>query len=105
MDEFEEESFQSEVYDPETKRALCDIFIAQCDFSCSITELLDIIYPDQVNSNGGTSTSSTIFDKLVEIHTGLSIWHTEFITCAGYATFSPNPSAKLFSSLVSMYYQ
>lgn len=106
LDDFEKEISHSEVYDYGTKKALCSIFIAQCDFSRVATELLTTVYPERTNSNKGDIPGNrSIFEEMMQLQLGLSAWYLEFTTCTEFAGHHGHPSAKLFSSLVSMYYQ
>ncbi|KAJ6006667.1 hypothetical protein N7451_004611 [Penicillium sp. IBT 35674x] len=109
LDDFEKELRDSEVYDYETKRALCSIFIAQCGFSRVATDILNTVYPEQANSNKGNfSENPIIFEDMMRLQLGISTWYFEFTTRTEYtgeAGDHAHPSARLFSSLVSMYYQ
>lgn len=106
LDDFEQETSHSEAYDYETKKALASIFIAQCDFSHLATDLLTMVYPEQANSKKGDfGQAHIIFQEMMEIQLNLSTWYFEFTTCTGYAGYDVHPSARLFSSLLSMYYQ
>ncbi|KAJ5212821.1 uncharacterized protein N7498_004467 [Penicillium cinerascens] len=106
LDDFEKEISHSEVYDYKTKKALCSIFIAQCDFSRVATDLLTTVYPERTNSTKGDfAENHVIFEEMMQLQLGLSAWYFEFTTCTEYGGDYAHPSARLFLSLVSMYYQ
>lgn len=104
--DFEDEMSQSEAYGYDTKKALASIFLAQCDFSHVATDLLTLVYPEQPSSKKGDFRQAHImFQEMMDIQLKLSAWYLEFATYTGGDGYNVHYSSRLFSSLLSMYYQ
>lgn len=98
----------SEVYNPETQRALIKIIIAQCELAVEMTDVITFLYPSESNLPA-TSFSNEDFDQVTKLisklQARLGIWYKAVHSWVSDIPKDAHASITLYSSLMYMYYQ
>ncbi|PGH30491.1 hypothetical protein GX50_06746 [[Emmonsia] crescens] len=108
-EDLDEEIYNSEVYDPETKRILANILRVQCQLAIVLTGVIMIVYAPNRFSHPKAMTEKEFMKTLREIEdirASLAQWANEAKASFGsiFASDGVNESVTLYSNLTFMYY-
>ncbi|KAL3474383.1 fungal-specific transcription factor domain-containing protein [Aspergillus californicus] len=105
LQDLEEESFQSEVYPPDTKIELCRVVASLCHLVVAVTDLIMLVYPTTQNMPLSLSDRRIELNRLEETKFTLLDWELSWVANPDGKEYYIHPSLTLYTNLCAIYFQ
>ncbi|KAJ0422750.1 fungal-specific transcription factor domain-containing protein [Aspergillus carlsbadensis] len=105
FEDLQEECLQSEVYNPETKVALCRVLASLCHLIVAVTESILLVYPTTHSLPYSLAERRVQLDRLDETKFALLEWEFSWVANPDGKEYYIHPSLTLYTNLCAIYYQ
>ncbi|KAL3458244.1 fungal-specific transcription factor domain-containing protein [Aspergillus heterothallicus] len=105
FEDLQEECFQSEVYDPEAKVALCRVLASLCHLVVAVTGSILLVYPTTHSVPYSLADRRAQLDQLEETKFALLEWEFSWVANPDGKEYYIHPSLTLYTNLCAIYYQ
>ncbi|KAL2846513.1 fungal-specific transcription factor domain-containing protein [Aspergillus pseudodeflectus] len=105
FEDLQEECLQSEVYNPETKVALCRVLASLCHLVVAVTESILLVYPTTHSLPYSLAERRAQLDRLEETKFALLEWEFSWVANPDGKEYYIHPSLTLYTNLCAIYYQ
>lgn len=103
--DLEEECYNSEVYTPDTKIALCRILASLCHLVVAVTDLIMLVYPTTQGMPFSLADRQIQLDRLEETKFALLDWELSWVANPDGKEYYIHPSLTLYTNLCAIYFQ
>lgn len=104
MDDLGDEIHHSEVYDPDTKTALCKTLTSLCQLAAAVTTLVMIVYPPS-GLQYSIADAPSALARCDDAKARLQFWEKNCMVRLPTREAYTHPSVTTYTHLVSLYYQ
>jgi hypothetical protein len=101
IEDFYDEIYTSEVYNPETKTMLTSIFASQCHLAVAITMLLVTLFA----ASGPTEDPGFLLLRANDLKARLVYWKESQVVQVSPQASQSHPSVAFYHQLTSLYYE
>ncbi|KAL2850619.1 fungal-specific transcription factor domain-containing protein [Aspergillus pseudoustus] len=105
FEDLQEECFQSEVYSPEAKVALCRVLASLCHLVVAVTGSILLVYPTTYSMPYSLAERRAQLDQLEETKFALLEWEFSWVANPDGKEYYIHPSLTLYTNLCAIYYQ
>ncbi|KAL2820323.1 fungal-specific transcription factor domain-containing protein [Aspergillus granulosus] len=105
FEDLQEECLQSEVYNPETKVALCRVLASLCHLAVAVTGSILLVYPTTHSMPYSLAERRALLDQLEETKFALLEWEFRWVANPDGKEYYIHPSLTLYTNLCAIYYQ
>ncbi|KAL4742357.1 fungal-specific transcription factor domain-containing protein [Aspergillus similis] len=103
--DLEEECMNSEVYNPETKIALCRVLASLCHLVAAVTDVIMLVYPTTQSMPFSLADRRAQLNRLEETKYALLDWELNWVANPDGKEYYIHPSLTLYTNLCAIYFQ